>query len=37
MLQLSNLSDQELTKVELPVGDKALNQDSQLVAIKPPK
>jgi hypothetical protein len=37
MLQLSNLSDQELAKVELPVGDETLNQDSQLIAIKPPK
>ena len=35
VLQLPNLSDQELTKVELPVGDEALNQDPHLVAIEP--
>lgn len=37
VLQLPDLSDQELAKVELPVGDEALNQGLHLVAIKPPE
>ena len=37
VLQFSNLSDQELTKVELPVRDEPLNQDPHFVAIKPPE
>lgn len=35
MLQLPDLSDQELAKVELPVGDKARHQGSHFVAIEP--
>lgn len=37
MLQLPDLSDQELAKVELPVGDEALSQRPHLAAIEPPE
>lgn len=37
MLQLPNLSYQELAKVELPVGDEALNQRPYFVSIESPE
>jgi hypothetical protein len=37
VLKLPNLSNQELAKIELPVGDEALNQGPHFVAIEPPE
>src|SRR5680860_145206 len=37
VLELSDLSDQELAEVELPVGDEALDQGSHLLAVEPTK
>ena len=35
VLQLPDLSDQELAEVELPVGDEALDEGSHLLAVEP--